>query len=195
MRLHTSIQKATLWLTTLLCVGCGGAASDEGVPRSMPLNELSDEEALTVCRKVVDSLLLPRELVMQGHRFGCKRDAFSDALSAQPSSEAELRRGCQSAYDECLVNNPPPQEAPGDEDCPLRETTCAATVGDYEDCWEATPSWFRERVEAKPGCSTLTLASDPTDFTTAPVPPPPVACQRVIATCGPEMWVDREGGE
>jgi hypothetical protein len=198
MRLHIGIERAVLLLASL-CAACGGAASDggvsSGVPGSKLLSELSDSEALTLCRKGAD-FLLSSDLLTHAGRFSCKREAFQDAVSMPASSEAELRQICVTGYEECLAAGIPQQDPPDEgEDCQLADTTCTATVAEYEDCLDATPAWFKERAEAKPGCSTLTFASDAAEFTRAPVPPPPAACQRVIARCGPELWVDREGGE
>jgi len=105
---------------------CGDSGRiDTGLPRSKPLNEITDAEARRACENVVDDLeiMLTRE-----------QDCTLEGL-LRASTEAD----CEAARDECLARPEPDPPAP--EDCSMSDASdfadCPATVGELEDCLDA----------------------------------------------------------
>lgn len=133
--------------------GFGGKFTTSVTP-TRTLDMLTPEEAKKVC-----------EATGQYIGKGLQDEAFTDLgcrvaglVAILDVPDTEIKTACKQAYDACKAA-PVPQDLPTDQCGEPTETTCTATVAEYEACVSELPATLRLLSTFIPNCDTATKTS------------------------------------
>ena len=135
-----TILSSVIACAALTFVGCGddedgsrGGTFSSGVPSATPINEMTQQQRDDFCAEAEafgEDFFTESDLErFTCLSFGLIAGAFEGGAGA-----------CQEAFDACLENPPPPDEAHDDSTCALDDVDddCDVTVGEYETCLNDT---------------------------------------------------------
>lgn len=121
-------------LALVVAIGCGSDGFDPSAPGNKPLDQLTTQEATTLCE---ESIAHFKAVYPQSRRTedDCRVAGLTAARDvAFESPPAELQAACKSAYAACKSDPPAP---PQDFDCAgarAELARCTATVDQYAAC-------------------------------------------------------------
>ena len=142
-------------LAAVAAVACGGSDDggkgsagpgkvDSGVPASKPANELTDAEVQSLCKSLGEAASLAFDSG-QGKQAMCGFSAYFLASFVPGDNQGEV---CSMAYDECLKQ---PAEVT-QEECDKPSSSCTATIGEIETCYNDSLAQVQEMLNVLPGC-------------------------------------------
>lgn len=137
-------------------LGFGGKFTTN-VPPARTLDMLTPQEATKVCEAT--SEYVGRELQDPAVAdLGCRVTSLFAILDVP---DAEIKTACQEAYDACKAVPVPDADAlPNDQCGEPNETTCTATVAEYEACVSELPATLMLLSTVLPkNCNTATKTS------------------------------------
>ena len=181
---------ATVLFTTAslsLLIACGdtssGGSSSGGdfsssVDDSTPLSDMTTSQADQFCDDLAEYTLDEISKADQ-----CNFLAVFTASTSFPQTDEQLQSMCTMLYDDCMSN---PRE---EGECEFEDTTCEATVGEYEPCHTALIEIGNRDLKAIPRCSEVTLEDLEGDGDGANEEELPEACQVVDEKC-PDLLED-----
>lgn len=133
--------------------GFGGKFTTNVTP-TRTLDMLTPQEAKKVCEatgQFVANLLQDEDVT----DLGCRAAGLVAILDVP---DTEIKTACKQAYDACKAA-PVPQDLPTDQCDEPTETTCTATVAEYEACVSELPATLRFLSPLIPNCDTATKTS------------------------------------
>lgn len=181
------------WLTLSVCslvlglaAGCGdddgGGGFSTSLDDSEVLGELSAKEQAQLCADMEDFFDGPKYQA-PALDLTCRLQGITAASTAD--SEAGAQDACADAYQACMERGVSMFPEP---ECPPVESSCKATVGEFQTCVKAFPSIFDDLAELVPSCDSLTMESL-ADFVEASENgafdeiEPPAACAKLEQEC------------
>lgn len=176
------MRKAMMLVGLLAAVGCGSDSFQSSVPGGKPLNELSADEAFTLCTEAASytqAALPPATLI----EYECRSAGVETALLLPGlPTDAQTRDACRLGYDACKRN--PPTVGP----TPNVAQVCAGAMGEFASCQATVDTYVTCLNEALasiagnlPPCNQLTTLQV-LRIATDEVPQPPT-CQVLAAVC------------
>jgi hypothetical protein len=179
--MKTAIRIVLAALMVSALTACGGFSS--GLPKNTKVNELSNDQAVTLCRKQSD--------YMEKHvdtDLWQKVVCYSIAVAFSGFFD-DAAEGCQGVYDSCM--NPEPGEGTTEDHCAdATPDPCTGTVGEYEVCVEEIVAAIAAYIPQANSNLSFSCEADKLDadaaWMTANTLEDPQSCEDFDATCEEE---------
>ncbi len=182
MKNFVTITSLVLGLTAY---GCGGGGGDftTGVDQGKKVSDLTPSEQKQFC-DADDKLTKDGSLQRPLCRF---MGAFSGAIAA--SFGGKPSEVCTEAYNECMADD---GSSDGDAECDV-DTTCTATVGEVEKCFNDALKVMATLGNKAPTCDKVTADTLKTLTDSAQSLENPAACEALSKKCpGGDFDIDLE---
>lgn len=145
----------------------GGQAFFSGVPGNLTLGSLSNAQKQQLCQ---DTKAFYNALGATLKEVTCERVGIDAASGTMAVTDAAARSTCQKAYDACVAQ-PVGMSSLSCDDTP--DSTCVATVAEYEACLQDSGTNLASQYDALPPCQSLTTVSLPSLGAGGAGPSPP----------------------
>jgi hypothetical protein len=198
MKTHHFSLVATLAVTTMQLVGCGGESVPEnryssGLPPASVLGNLTDSDAQSLCMSTTQYLFAdPVVANLQCKLVGGIAAGF-EVIAGTAKTDAEVQTACTKTYDQCKTSLG--GDAGAKVSCRKPKQSCTATIAEYEACTTDIVSTYHQLDSQFPACKDLKLSDiRPGDAGAPPAPQSPPSCTVLMSKC-PEFGSSGGSGD